>query len=149
MKAQNKKDDESNEPEQSKPFLELSEEIPLNWRYQSEGPTHPNSTPAARERAEPDLERLENDFLTPDALPLSYQNPLLMQAQTQQERASRVSRRVSAGLIIGGILLIIPVTRVFLLGFLVELLLLMRVLTLPILVALSLWMIYRLFYQRP
>lgn len=135
------------EPEPSKPFLELSEEIPLDWRYQSEDGNSPD-IPASREAAAP-LQRSENDFFAPDTLPLSYQNPLLIQAQTQQERATRISRNVSAGLIIGGILLVIPVTRMFMLGFLAEFLLLMRILTLPLLLAGGLWMIYRLFYQRP
>ncbi len=137
------------DPENSRPFLELSEEIPLDWRYQGDHSQQASPQPQARDQAATERQNAENDFLAPDSLPLSYQNPLLLQAQSQQERASRISRRVSAGLIIGGILLVIPVTRVFILGFMLEFLLLMRILTLPLLLAGGLWMVYRLFYQRP
>ena len=138
MKAKN----DPKEPEDTRPFLEL-EEVPDDWQYQTDlsAPMEERTTGVGN--------GAEQAFLAPTALPLSYDNPLLAQAQASQERATRISRRVSAGLIIGGILLVIPVTRFVMLGFLVETLMLMRILTLPILLAVGLWMVYRLFYQRP
>ena len=126
--SKNKQNADAEEPQA---FLELSEEIPEEWKYAQA--THAEVTDSASVNQQ---------------LPIHNERPLVSVQQNRVQLSAGRSHYVAAGMVVGGVLLLIPISRVIILGLLYEILLLMRIFAIPLLVVWGLWMVYQLFYAR-
>lgn len=126
--SKNKQNADAEEPQA---FLELSEEIPEEWKYAQATPAEVTDSASVNQQ-----------------LPIHNERPLVSVQQNRVQLSAGRSHYVAAGMVVGGVLLLIPISRVIILGLLYELLLLMRIFAIPLLVVWGLWMVYQLFYAR-